>query len=111
MGIYKKITTTEAQLKERIKELTCLYEVTSIIVNSDYDQLEASLEAIAYCLKKACQFEHDTEVIIRSGAYDIETKGYTSDMVSITSNIKVFYKLDGFIKVGYPQNKYEISDF
>ena len=32
-------------------------------------------------------------------------------MVSITSNIKVFYKLDGFIKVGYPQNKYEISDF
>ncbi|ASO06517.1 sensor protein ZraS [Arenibacter algicola] len=73
--------------------------------------MEASLEAIAYCLKKACQFEHDTEVIIRSGAYDIETKGYTSDMVSITSNIKVFYKLDGFIKVGYPQNKYEISDF
>ncbi|HDZ13498.1 MAG TPA: sensor histidine kinase, partial [Pricia sp.] len=38
------MTTAEAKLKERVKELTCLYEVTSIIVNSDYDRLEASLQ-------------------------------------------------------------------
>jgi len=105
------MATTEAQLKERIKELTCLYEVTSIIVNSDYNQLEASLEAIAYCLKKAWQFEHDTEVLLKSGVYDIGTEGYISDMVSIKSDIKVFNKLDGFIEVGYPKDKYAKSDF
>ena len=44
------MTSAEAKLKERVKELTCLYEVTSIIVNADYDQIDASLEAIVYCL-------------------------------------------------------------
>ena len=40
------MTSAEAKLKERVKELTCLYEVTSIIVNADYDQIDAAPEAI-----------------------------------------------------------------
>ncbi|WP_373517892.1 sensor histidine kinase [Pricia sp.] len=105
------MVSTEAKLKERIKELTCLYEVTSIIVNSDYDQLETSLEAITYCLKKAWQFENETEVLLKSGDFDIETEGFTSDMIFIKSDIKVFNKPEGFIKVGYPKAKYEQNDF
>ncbi len=105
------MTTVEAKLKERIKELTCLYEVTSIIVNSDYDQLETSLEAIAYSLKKAWQFEHDTEVLLKSGDYGIETEGFKTDMVFIKSDIRVFNKSEGFIKIGYPKDKYADSDF
>ena len=105
------MVSTEAKLKERIKELTCLYEVTSIIVNSDYDLLGTSLEAIAYCLKKAWQFEHDTEVALKSGDYDIKTEEFKADMIYIKSDIKVFNKLEGFIKVGYPKKKYEQADF
>ena len=103
--------STEAKLKERIKELTCLYEVTSIIVNSDYGQLETSLEAIAYCLKKAWQFEDDTEVFLKSGDYTIETGGFEPEMVFLKSDIKVFNKSDGFVQVGYPKDKYRESDF
>jgi signal transduction histidine kinase len=106
-----KMATTEAKLKERIKELTCLYEVTSIIVNSDYGQLETSLEAIVSCLKKAWQFDHASEVLLRSGDYDIATDGYKKDMVSLTSVIKVFNISVGFIKVGYPKDRYTPSDF
>ncbi|MDO1513403.1 HAMP domain-containing sensor histidine kinase [Maribacter confluentis] len=105
------MVSTEAKLKERIKELTCLYEVTSIIVNSDYSQLHTSLEAITFCLKKAWQFEDDTEVLLQSGDYDIKTDGYHNEMVYLKSNIRVFNEVSGFIKVGYPKKKYKQTDF
>ncbi len=105
------MATTEAKLKERIKELTCLYEVTSIIVNSDYDRLEPSLEAIAYRLKKAWQFEDVAQIVLKSNGYCIETMGTNEKLVSIKADIKVFNKVEGFIEVGYPQNKYSKSDF
>lgn len=105
------MNSTEAILKERIKELTCLHEVTSIIVNSDYDQLHISLEAIAYCLKKAWQFDKEAEVEIKSGTYRVKTKGFSTLMATIKSEIKVFNKVDGHILVGYPEYKYSKSDF
>lgn len=105
------MVTTEEKLKERIKELTCLYEVTSIIVNSDYDQLETSLEAITHCLKKAWQYVQDTEILLESGEYHVQTDGFRPDMVSIQSEIRVFNQAEGLVKVAYPKNKYKESDF
>lgn len=105
------MTSAEAELKERVKELTCLYEVTSIIVNSDYDLLETSLEAIVYCLKRAWQFEDVTEAFLSVGSYEVMTDDYHSEMITIKSNIKVFNKVDGQILVGYPSGKYALSDF
>ncbi|WP_324028162.1 HAMP domain-containing sensor histidine kinase [Maribacter sp. BPC-D8] len=105
------MTTAEDKLKERVKELTCLYEVTSIIVNSDYDQLEASLEAIAYCLKRAWQFENVTEVFLKTGEFQVQTEDFKHDMVTLVSKIKVFNKVEGEVLVGYPSNKYTFDDF
>ena len=105
------MVSTEAKLKERVKELTCLYEVTSIIVNSDYNQLSISLEAIAYCMKRAWQFEDDTEVLLKTGDYSIETAAFHSDMIFLKSDIRVFNTAEGFIQVGYPKDKYHQSDF
>ena len=48
--------TTELKLRERIKELTCLYEVSSIISNTDIDSLETSLTAIL--VLKAFHFKY-----------------------------------------------------
>ena len=108
---FERMNSTEAILKERIKELTCLHEVNSIIVNSDYDQLHLSLEAIAYCLKKAWQFNTYAEVEIKSASYYVKTTGFNPSMVTIKSDIKVFNNADGHILVGYPTNKYAKSDF
>tara|TARA_R110002051_G_scaffold34256_3_gene76301 strand:+ start:20405 stop:21493 length:1089 start_codon:yes stop_codon:yes gene_type:complete len=105
------MTTTEDILKERVKELTCLYEVTSIIVNTDYNQLQTSLEAIAYCLKRAWQFEKIAEVYLKVGEYKVVTDDYKPDMVSLTADIKVFNKIEGEVIVGYPSKKYTLKDF
>ena len=45
------MNTTEDALKERIKELTCLYEVSSIIVNADFAAITETFKAIALSLK------------------------------------------------------------
>ncbi|MEP3373660.1 MAG: HAMP domain-containing sensor histidine kinase [Maribacter dokdonensis] len=105
------MTSAEAKLKERVKELTCLYEVTSIIVNADYDQIDASLEAIVYCLKRAWQFEQVTEVFLKVGEYTVQTDNFKPNMVCLSSKIKVFNKLEGEVMVGYPSEKYSIDDF
>lgn len=102
---------TEQKLKERVKELTCLYEVTSIIVNSGYDELNTSLEAIAYCLKKGWQFMDDAETKLSIGAYQAKTIGFNENMVCLTGNVIVFNKVEGTISVGYPSSKYKMTDF
>lgn len=105
------MTTTEAKLQERVKELTCLYEVTSIIVNSDYDQLETSLEAIVHCLQRAWQFEKAAEALVAVGNYQLHTTDYKPEKVSLVSDIKVFNKVEGKVIVSYPSEKYTLSDF
>lgn len=105
------MTNAEAKLKERIKELTCLYEVTSIIVNSDYDQLETSLESIVNCVKKALQFEKDAQVMLKTTDYEQTSNGYQPETVKLSSAIKVFNKIDGHIEITYPSGTYSKNDF
>ncbi|MFC4097872.1 sensor histidine kinase [Euzebyella saccharophila] len=105
------MTSTEARLKERVKELTCLYEVTSIIVNADYDDLKSSLDEIVLCLKRGWQFVEDTEVILAYDNFRVQTKDYKPSQVCLYTNIKVFDENSGYIKVTYPENKYQLSDF
>lgn len=102
---------TDHKLKERVKELTCLYEVTSIIVNSGYDELYTSLEAIAYCLKRGWQYEVAAECEISIGRYDVRTSGFDRQMVCLSSEVLVFNKSAGTITVGYPASDYSPEDF
>jgi hypothetical protein len=51
---------TEATLKERLKELTCLYEVSSIIGDANDDFVEDTLKEIVFRLKRGFQFPQRT---------------------------------------------------
>ncbi|EIJ37401.1 histidine kinase [Galbibacter orientalis DSM 19592] len=105
------MNTTEDKLRERIKELTCLYEVTSIIVNCDYSQLELSLQAIAHCLKGAVQYETESYVKITTNNYVLEDGSFKESLCCIKSNIKVFNEVSGTILIGYPSDKFSEDDF
>jgi len=64
------MNTTETALKERIKELTCLYEVSSILMNVTDAKLFEELKAIAESLKRVFNFPSETEIgIENSRAY------------------------------------------
>ncbi len=103
--------TAEQKLKERIKELTCLYEVTSLIVNCDYDDMGTALKGIVKCLERAWQFDKETYVALKTSVYDIKTVEKGDDYVFLESPITIFNKPQGNIKVGYPAPKYGMHDF
>lgn len=105
------MNTVEAKLKERVKELTCLYEVMSIIATHDYDELMVSLEEIAYCLKRGWQFVEDTEAYISVGDYVAQTADFSPDLVCLSTDVSVFNIKAGYISVGYPADKYTLKDF
>lgn len=90
------MSKTEEALKERIKELTCLYEVSSIIVNADVDSLQETFRAIAISLKKAFQYPAKTSIDIQTKVSSFKT-GIVDETLGLTSEIKLFNKVEGKI--------------
>lgn len=101
----------EKDLKERIKELTCLYEVSSIIVNNDYNELDKTLYSIALCLRRAFQYDTDTIVEIQAGQIHLISSALPKTSAIIKSSIKIFNEPMGFIKIHYPADKFSEKDF
>jgi signal transduction histidine kinase len=103
--------TLEKNLKERIKELTCLYEVSSIIVNNDYKELDKTLYSIALSLRKSLQFGKHTTVEINSEPFHLISSALPKKSVFIESNITIFNEPKGFIKIHYTADKFTKKDF
>tara|TARA_Y100000815_G_C13292979_1_gene481597 strand:+ start:287 stop:1378 length:1092 start_codon:yes stop_codon:yes gene_type:complete len=93
------MNSTESALKERIKELTCLYEVSSIIANTDFELIDDTLKAITYSVKKAFQYPEKTEVLIQIDTFSVVTKPFSEDNSTITASIKIFNSKKGKIVV------------
>jgi signal transduction histidine kinase len=91
------MNTTETALKERIKELTCLYEVSSIIMNAPNGQLFEEMEAIARSLKNAFQFPVSTAIDITIPELNVST-GKSEVFQVINSRIRLFNKEIGRIE-------------
>ena len=91
------MNNTEQALQERIKELTCLYEVSSIIVNADVELVEDTLKAIAFSLKKAFQYPEETGIAINSGETTICLGKPQHKKCTIQSDICIFNETKGQI--------------
>ncbi|MDX1328168.1 MAG: HAMP domain-containing sensor histidine kinase [Arenibacter sp.] len=105
------VNPAEEKLKERIKELTCMYEVTSIIVNCDYDQMEDALKGIMRCLQKAFRHNKDAHIALVTDQYSMKTDQFPQRNVALKSNVEVFNKKVGYIQVAYPSPSYAVSNF
>ena len=104
------LITTEEKLKERIKELTCLYKVTSIIINCDYSDIQKSLKAITLSLKDALRFSESACVEIKTNDFFISTDEVPKKMVYISSSISIFNKQEGVLKAGYNCDEFSKKD-
>ncbi|OAB78644.1 sensor histidine kinase [Cochleicola gelatinilyticus] len=98
------MSTTDEALKERIKELRCLYEVSSIIVNADAESISSMAQAIALSLKKGLQFPDRTEIVIRTNLNVYQTGAINTDNC-ISSDILVFNKVSGSINASLQNNQ------
>lgn len=105
------VMSLEKNLKERIKELTCLYEVSSIIVNNDYKELDKTLFSIALSIRKSLQFSKHASVEINAAPFHLITSPLPLKSIFIESDITIFNEPKGFIKIHYPWDKFTKKDF
>lgn len=103
--------STEDKLKERIKELTCLYNVSSFIANCNLYDLDPTFKAIASSLKESILFSADAFVEMKLGEAVIQAGNKTKDDVSIETVIKVFNRPYGAIEIGYPRALHDDHSF
>ncbi|MGC1633768.1 MAG: sensor histidine kinase, partial [Gelidibacter sp.] len=101
----------EDQLKERIKELTCLYNVSSYIANCNLFDLDPTFKAIALSIKAAVVYNADAFVELKIGDKMVHAGEKPEEQISILAVIKVFNLPYGSITFGYPKPKFKANDF
>ncbi|PBJ04386.1 sensor histidine kinase [Flavobacterium sp. ACN6] len=101
---------TEEKLKEKIKELTCLYEISKIISKSNSIHLQTLYEIIV-STKNAWCYNLDAVVEIHILNYHLSTSEKSEPSVFQSSVIKIKDRDSGHIRVNYPSRKYIQDDF
>jgi signal transduction histidine kinase len=97
--------STEEILKERIKELTCLYDVSSALAKQD-SAIEDKFDSICFILKNAWRFSEDSIVEFKLEDYYSTTNALPIDTIFQKVVIKIFDNDLGYIKVHYPSDKF-----
>lgn len=95
------ITSTHEELQERIKELECLYKISSIL-REHKANLEKTLDEILVVLKEAWRFPEKAVVELRLNDYSSATQDIPESSVLQQTEIRILGANSGFIKVHYP---------
>lgn len=105
-----KFVPTEEKLKERVKELTCLYNISKTISRSGTVEKKVLKKIISHT-KKAWKYSDDAIVEIQVPGYTLSTSIPEQESIFQISTISISNLESGFIKVYYPQDKYTVNDF
>ncbi|WP_271406862.1 sensor histidine kinase [Tenacibaculum soleae] len=106
-----EVITTEDKLKERIKELTCLYNVSSLIQKNDFTNVDELLKGIALSVKSSVRYPDNAFVEVETNDYTFFTETKKLDTIFIISKINVFDKIYGSIKIGYLKEEFSQNFF
>ncbi|MEO0282037.1 MAG: ATP-binding protein [candidate division WOR-3 bacterium] len=116
IGFYEGLTNTlgmaisdrRAQyfLRERVKELSCLYSISSILQKTDFD-FEKDMEKIVNIIIPAFQFPEFTNVRIKLDNKVYVNKNFVESDNMISSDIFVEDKKRGSIEIFYSQKSFK----
>lgn len=97
-------------LTERVKELSCLYDISSIA--SDHsDNLEEALQAITVRIAKAWKYADDAVAEIKINDRHYISNELPSKPVYTTVSIVLDQEHIGFVRIHYPTPEYSVQDF
>jgi len=94
------MNTTGIKLKERVKELKCLYDLSKIAWEADND-LNAILAKTLSILPQAMQFPDVAEVCIVANKIKYSTPGFSKSHHPMTATLGIGKKKYGTIQIGY----------
>lgn len=98
------------ELIERVKELTCLYEISKTISLASSLELKV-LKKITNSVKKAWRFSDDAVVEMQISNYNFSTSKLPANTIFQISPITIPDINPGFIKVHYPQKMHLKNPF
>lgn len=104
------VISTEEKLKERIKELTCLYEISTLVGNPDLD-IEDVIPEICSSLRKAWRFAEDATVELVVEELALEAIKVPAPSVFQECGIMAFGFPVGELRVHYPSPRFTQEDF
>src|SRR5690606_25530966 len=96
----RKMNAADIKLRERVKELKCLYDLSKIALKAGND-VSVILNKTLEILPDAMQFPNLAEVSITYGKLNYTTKGFSTCKHHISSSIGIGNKKVGALKVGY----------
>ena len=97
------------RLQERIKELNCLYDISSFKDAADFS-LDAVLQAVVDFIPPAIQHPEITCARLIFGDYEIKTKNFKDTNWKLLREIKVANKWIGTLEVCYLEEKPELDE-
>ncbi|MDT0688802.1 HAMP domain-containing sensor histidine kinase [Salegentibacter sp. F188] len=102
--------SVEQRLEERVKELTCLYNVSSAI-RKHSDSVTSTLTEICQITGQAWLYHEDAIVELKLKDYHITTATIPTQTVTQQSNIVIFGEESGALIVHYNAEKYQKAHF
>jgi two-component system NtrC family sensor kinase len=104
------LVPTKDKLKERVKELTCLYEISKTISRSTGIEREV-LENIILSTKKAWRYNENASAEINVLDFSLGMPASEQQTIFQISTISVSNNKVGYIKVHYPKDNHSPNDF
>jgi signal transduction histidine kinase len=108
LGLAVADRRAEAALRERVKELTCLYGIAQIVETRDLS-LDEMLQRIVQLLPPAWQYPEITEARIALDDRCFETPGFRQTPHSMSADIVVAGKRRGAVRIVYLEERPEFS--
>ncbi|MFA6566868.1 MAG: ATP-binding protein [Victivallales bacterium] len=102
-------SSAETELRERVKELSCLYRIARIVVRHDVS-LKETLQDIVDLLPSAWQYPKITFARITLDENMYVTPGFCDCMRKLTAVITVGEKRRGTVEVIYSEDKPELNE-
>lgn len=101
MSNANKIDVIRASLKERIKELECLYNISEVSYVKQNNSLQEIFEAILYVLPKGWQYPDITCAKIVLDKQSFITSNYKANSFNQSCNISINGDIRGSVEIGY----------
>ena len=104
-----KLKESEKQLKERLKELSCMYQIASLIERFGND-IEKILKGTLEIIPSSWQYPEITKAKVVVEEHEYMTEGYTDSKWNQKSDILINGSKAGYIEVCYLEEKLEIDE-
>jgi hypothetical protein len=105
----EELRLVSQRLRERIKELNCLYDISSFRDDTDFS-LDAVLQAVVDFIPPAIQYPEITCARLVFGRYEVATKNFKDTRWKLSREIKINNDWAGTLEVCYLKEKPELDE-